>query len=191
MKAIGITGSFAAGKSFLLNYLAGAGYKTFSADEFVSNLYKDDIIKHKILNILPTLKIFDKAKIAYIIYNNEEERKNLQRFIHPFVVKAIKNFKSENKEKNFIFAEVPLLFESNFEQYFDFIITTYCSEESRLERAKSRKGFNMDIYKRIEQIQLPQNVKLKKSDFIINSEVKLVEFEIQIENLLEKLKCLS
>lgn len=188
MIAVAITGSFASGKSFMLDYLATKGFKTFSADELVKNLYNDYEIQTEVLKLLPTLPSFDKQKIAQIIYNDEAARKMLQNFIHPFVVEGIKSFKNTNISTEVIFAEIPLLFEANLEQYFDFMVVTFCSEESRLERAKNRKGFNQEIYNKIEQIQLPQSEKIKKANFVLNTDVNLIELEKQIIKLLEKLQ---
>jgi len=89
MICVGITGSYASGKSVVLHYLATLGFSTFSADEYIKDLYQDTKIQNKILSLLPELKIFDKRKIAELIYNNDLARSKLQNFIHPFVVSTI------------------------------------------------------------------------------------------------------
>lgn len=186
MISIGITGSLASGKSFVLHYLASMGFHTFSADEFVKQLYEDHEIQSQILNLMPELKIFDKIEIARLIYHNHRLRKKLQDFIHPFVINALLSFKENNKNDRFIFAEIPLLFESNFECYFNLIVTTFCSEESRLDRARIRSNFDQQIYDFIKTIQLPQDYKIKKADFAINTDTNLIEFESQVWQLIEK-----
>ena len=186
MIAIGITGSFASGKSFVLNYLSSMKFHIFSADEFVKNLYKDQFIQQQILNLIPELKVFDKIEIAKLIYHNEKIRERLQNFIHPLVIEALLAFKQQNKDDLLLFAEIPLLFESHFECYFDLIVTTFCSEQSRLERAKMRVNFDQQIYDHIETIQLPQDYKIKKANFVINTDINLIELESQIRKLIQK-----
>jgi dephospho-CoA kinase len=41
MKSVAMTGSFASGKSFVLKYLEKIGYKIFSCDDYVKQLYLD------------------------------------------------------------------------------------------------------------------------------------------------------
>ncbi|WP_342267342.1 dephospho-CoA kinase [Candidatus Tisiphia endosymbiont of Empis tessellata] len=189
MIAVGITGSYASGKTFVLNYLANLGFITFSADEYVKNLYEESEIQNMVLNLLPDLKSFDKRKIAELIYANDLARNKLQNFIHPFVVESLFLFKQQNSKSEITFAEIPLLFEAGFDQYFDFYVTTFCSEESRLKRAMSREAFNLTAYNKIAQIQLPQQIKIEKADFVINTDVNLVDLDKQITQLIEKLKC--
>ncbi|MCC8483413.1 MAG: dephospho-CoA kinase [Rickettsia endosymbiont of Labidopullus appendiculatus] len=74
MICVGITGSYASGKTFVLNYLADLGFMTFSADEYIKELYKELSIQNIILNLLPDLKIFDKRKIAELISVNDLSR---------------------------------------------------------------------------------------------------------------------
>ena len=65
-----ITGSFRSGKTFLLNHLSSLGFKIFSSDAYVSELYLDPEIQKQILELLPDLKIFDKLEIAKLIFSN-------------------------------------------------------------------------------------------------------------------------
>ncbi|HJD57484.1 MULTISPECIES: dephospho-CoA kinase [unclassified Candidatus Tisiphia] len=189
MICVGITGSYASGKTFVLNYLDDLGFMTFSADEYIKELYKELSIQNIILNLLPDLKIFDKRKIAELIYVNDLSRSKLQNFIHPFVVEGLSLFKWQNNDSEITFAEIPLLFEAGFDKYFDFYVTTFCSEESRLKRAMSREGFSLTTYNKIAQIQLSQQIKIAKADFVINTDVNIVDLDKQITQLIQKLKC--
>ncbi|MFY9590028.1 dephospho-CoA kinase [Rickettsia endosymbiont of Halotydeus destructor] len=189
MLAIGITGSYASGKTFVLDYLASKGYKTFSADEFVKNLYKNIEIQNQILQLLPSLKIFDRTEISELIYNDDNARQKLQDFIYPLLIKELIFFKQQNKTAKFIFAEIPLLFEANFEIYFDFNVTIFCSEKTRIKRAASRSSFNLQIYTKIEKIQLSQREKIARADFAINSDRDMLDLEKQIIQLIKKLEC--
>jgi len=186
MIAVGITGSYSSGKSFVLNYLSSMQFKTFSADAFVGKLYQDKKNQNQVLDVLNLTKPFSKVKIAKLIYNNGIAREKLQNFIYPLVREAIEVFKQENRSEKIIFAEIPMLFESNFKKYFNFIVTTVCSEESRLERAKGRGFFDQKIYYKLQEIQLAPFVKMEMSDFIVNTDVNMVELEAQITKLIIK-----
>lgn len=64
MLAIGITGSYASGKTFILDYLAEKGYKTFCADRCIKELYQDLSVQTQILKLLPELESFNIGKSA-------------------------------------------------------------------------------------------------------------------------------
>ena len=188
MKNIAITGSFAVGKTFILSFLKSAGFKVFSCDEYLNNLYLDPVFQQKIVTIIPEMGVFNKKYIIKQIYTDNKIRNSLESFIHPIVKKAIKNFEQKYLEENLIFTEVPLLFESNFESNFFKIICVYCSEIIRLKRAQSKKYFNKDVFNKIKDIQLSQEVKKYKSDFLINSDQDLNQIKVNINQIIKEIK---
>jgi len=189
MLAIGITGSYASGKTFILDYLAEKGYKTFCADRCIKELYQDLTLQDDILKLLPELEFFDLGKISNLIYNDDSAREKLQNFIYPLLINKLILFKKENSDSKFVFAEIPLLYEAKFDKYFDFVVTIHCSEEIRMQRAVTRSLFNMEIYNKIKQIQLSQENKIAKADFAINSGVDMLNLETQITKLIKDLEC--
>jgi dephospho-CoA kinase len=185
MKSIAITGSFASGKSFVLKYLEKLGYKIFSCDEYVKQLYLDSNIQAELINIFDKIGTnFDKKKLAEFVFNDNEQRKKLEKYIHPKVIEGINKFKDEYNNENIIFTEVPLLFETGFNDYFDYSICVYCDEDSRKKKAKMRNDFNLEIYNKIKNIQLPQKVKKKLANFQINTDM---DIEFQISKIIDKL----
>ncbi|ALN40953.1 dephospho-CoA kinase [Rickettsia rhipicephali] len=189
MLAIGITGSYAAGKTFMLDYLAEKGYKTFCADRCIKELYQDVVLQTQILKLLPEIESFNIGKMSNLIYNNDLARKKLQNFIYPLLIDKLILFKKENANSKFGFAEIPLLYEAKFDKYFDFVVTIYCSEEIRMQRAITRSSFDIEIYNKIKEIQLSQESKIAKADFAINSGVDMLDLEKQIAKLIKNLEC--
>lgn len=189
MLAIGITGSYASGKTFILDYLAKKGYKTFCADRCIKELYQNSKIQADILKLWPELESFNIGKISSIIYNHDLAREKLQNFIYPMLIDKLIQFKQENINSKFGFAEIPLLYEANFDKYFDFVVTVHCSENIRMQRAITRSSFDIAIYNKIKEIQLSQESKVAKADFAINSGVDMLDLEKQINNLITKLEC--
>ena len=182
MRNIAVTGSFASGKTYVINCIKNLGYKVFSCDDYVKLLYQDRRITNQIEKEIKGLKVFDKAKLAEIIYNDAKMRKKLENIVHPLVRNGIKDFEFDNQNENLVFTEVPLLFESGFNEYFSKVICVFCLEETRWERAKLRKIKDFDSFEKIKKIQLPQEVKMARSDFVINSEVDVEEKIIEIIN---------
>lgn len=184
MKNIAVTGSFASGKSFVINQIKKMGYKVFSCDDYVRTLYQDVQVQALAIKEINGLNIFEKSKLADIIFNNDLMRKKLENIIHPMVRAGIKKFEQDNIKENLIFTEVPLLYESGFDKYFAHVICVYCSEEMRLARALNRGVKNIEIFEKIKTIQLPQEAKIKLTPYIIDSEK---EIEGQIEDIIRKI----
>ena len=178
MKSVAITGSFASGKSFVLKYLEKIGYNIFSCDDYVKQLYLDANIREDLLKFIDKMgKFFDKKRLIEIIYNDDSQRKKLENYIHPKVREGINDFKNKYADEQIIFVEVPLLFETEFNTYFDYSICVYCNEENREKRAKKRGNFNLEIYNKIKNIQLSQEEKKKLADFQVNTDEN-IEFQI-------------
>lgn len=188
MKNIAITGSFASGKSFVLSCAKGLGYKVFSCDDFIREAYKNINLQNLVISQIKGLDVFDKKKLSNIIYNNPEAKKKLESIIHPIVRLGIKSFEEENKNQVIIFTEVPLLFESNFDKHFTCSVCVYCSEETRLQRAKKRGICDINLYNKIKSAQLSQDEKKKRADFTINSDTSQKEIEKSLKDIIREIE---
>lgn len=188
MVNIAITGSFASGKSFVLNCAKKLGYKVFSCDDFVKEIYKDVSFQNKIVDEFKELKIFDKKELSKIIYDDSKVRKRLESIIHPIVREGIKKFEELHKDKELLFTEVPLLFESKFDKYFSYSICTFCNEETRLLRAKKRGVIDLNLYEKIKIVQMDQEEKKKKANFIIDTQLDQKEIEKILNNIIKQVK---
>ena len=177
MHNIAITGSFASGKSFILNCLSSMGYKIFSCDEYIKKLYENISIQELVENTIEGLGKFNKQNLAKIIYEKKESRQQLEKIIHPKVRFAIKEFEENNQEEDFIFTEVPLLFEFGFNEYFSYNICVFCSEKTRVSRANARGIVDPEIFEKIKQIQFSQDEKKNRADFIVDSEQEKEKIE--------------
>ena len=187
MENIAIAGSFASGKSFVLNCIKSMDYMVFSCDDFIREAYKDAKLQDIVVSKIEGLEVFDKKKLSKIIYDNPQSRKELESIIHPIVGSGIRKFEEINKNQKFIFTEVPLLFESNFDEYFSYSICVYCLEETRWQRAKERGIRSIDLYNKIKLVQLDQEEKKRKSDFAINSDTNQREIKKSLEKIIKKI----
>jgi len=188
MHNIAITGSFASGKTFVLDYLYSIGHEVFSCDDYVKELYENIAIQELIESSIEGLGKFNKPNLAKIIYNNKTLRETLENIVHPMVRGAIKEFEQKNIDKNFIFTEVPLLFETGFNKYFSYNICVFCSEDTRILRAKARGFFDPIIFEKIKEIQLSQEEKKNRADFILDSEQKKEIIEKELNKIMNNIK---
>lgn len=191
MSVIGLTGGIASGKSTVSKKLIELGAVIVDADLISREVVnKGEHVWHKIIEyfgqsiLLPSGQINRKA-LANIIFNNEEARLNLNRLTHPEILKRskerIKYFQEKGKEP--IIFDVPLLIESGAYNMVDKIWVVYCTKATQIQRLMARNGLSQaEAIKRVES-QMPLEEKLRFADEIINTEGSLSETEARVEEL--------
>ena len=80
-----------------------------------------------------------------------------------------------------------MLFEANFNHFFDYIILVTADKNIRLTRAVQRKNINLSQIKKRMALQLSDKEKMKSSNFIIINNNNKNELKIQFEKILKKL----
>ncbi|MBL6770928.1 MAG: dephospho-CoA kinase [Rhizobiales bacterium] len=174
MIKIGLTGSIASGKSYVLNLFSDLyNIPIFSSDECVKELYKSndqlkDFVKKHILEKDEEL---NKTNISEKVFNNKEKLLKLEKFIHPLVKLARDRFIEQEKENNskIVIVEVPLLFEKNLENDFDFIILVKTSSDLQEKRVLERPNMTAELFSKIKKKQLPNKQKEERSHFVIDN----------------------
>lgn len=152
-KKIAITGGIGSGKSFVLRYIADLGYPTFSCDEIYKDIIDTEEYVNKIATVFPTCvenQILDRKKLSNIVFGDEKKLKILNSIAHPLIMRELLGKMSACPQSK-VFAEVPLLFEGNFEVLFDEVILVKRSLQERIEAIKIRdKLSSPEIYARIQ-----------------------------------------
>lgn len=190
MKRIAITGNIASGKSVVQSFLVEKGYKVLDTDD----------VSHEILNIknAPLYEAFkdydvfengefSRVKVGQLIFSDKAARKKITSIMYPQISERIEKFFVENCDEKFIFVGIPLLFESGMQNLFDKIIFVYADDEIRLERLLKRNNYSLEHAKARINSQMPQNQKIKQSNYVINNNGTLEEFKAAFEILLAKL----
>ena len=188
MIKIGILGDIGSGKSFIAKAFR---YPVFNADEEVSKLYKTDkktFIKLK--KILPKHILsypINKKEVSKAILSNNSNLKKLVKIVHPQIRKKMKFFLKKNKSKKLVVLDIPLLLENKINQEKDILIFVHSKKTEILKRLKKRNGFDINLYKKFQNIQLPLDYKKNKSDFIINNDFTKKSVKKSIKLILNKI----
>ena len=184
---IGITGSFGTGKSLVGEILEELGVTVVDTDEIVRNILKikdnvtrkiQDEFGESVINI-KTDEYIDRKALARLVFNDDSKRKKLESIIHPEVNKILDSFILQNKDKSIIAVLIPLLFECKLEDLYDEIWCVICKNEIQIERL-IKKGFTQEDIKLRINSQLPPDIKIKKSDFVIDNSDIVNETKKQI-----------
>ena len=88
--------------------------------------------------------------------------------VHPYVADEFNSWIQEQDSKYIIY-ESAIIFENQAEDFFDKIICVTASEEEVISRIMKRNDFSVDKIKSIINKQLPNDAKVQKSDYVIES----------------------
>ena len=184
---IGLTGGIASGKTTILNFIKKQNIPTHDSDVIVRSLYKSP--SKELINLLDSIglskaikqKKIKKNIIKNEILNNKKKLKKLEKFIHKKVKLSRDKFIKKNKKlrKKLIVLDIPLLFENKLESICDYILLAYCPLKIRIARALRRKDMNKKNLKSFIKLQMPDRIKIIKSDFIINTHIPKTQSNIQ------------
>ena len=187
IRKIAITGSIGSGKSVVCQYLRDKGYDVFDCDEENSKLLQKNKKGYKaVKNVFPECFIddeLDKKLLADIVFNDFEKKKILEMIMHPLILDEL------NKRKdNPLIAEVPLLFEAGWDQYFDSNLLIVTDMDIVVERSLERGLSKKEIEKRMEN-QMPVEEKIKRADKIIYNNGSLSMLYSLVDQWLESIIC--
>ena len=195
MKKIAITGQIGTGKSVLLNQFKFLGYKTYSSDQMVKDLYaKDKHIINEIRKLNP--KLILNKKIRFDELSNEAFKEprfllKLEKIIHPRLHHIRSRIIKENQinrniNRNIIVFEVPLLFEKKLQNDFDLVILLKCQNYLQIERVLKRENMNKEKFENINKRFISERKKIILSDYVINSGIGRNHTMSKIKELIKK-----
>ncbi len=186
---IAITGGIGSGKSALCEIIKKLGYPVYSCDEICRDLYKSQRVLRGIKKIFPTavsgkfILSADKKAISSLSFNNDENYNKLSSYLQPLIIKKL--FKLLDKEKGVCFAEVPLLFECNYQNDFDKVIVVLRDFSSRAESVNSRSGLSLEEVSLIAKRQVAYEKLDLSSYLVVLNNGSLEDLEKKTKELIE------
>ena len=191
MISIAIVGNIASGKSTVENVLRKKGYKVFDSDIIAHEVLDD--LSEKILEAFKDYDISEngrisRQKLGALVFDDKNLKEKLENIIHPEIKVRIKKIFEENKLEKYIFVSIPLLFEVGWRNLFDKILFIYTEDKIRLNRLMQRNNFTKDEALARIKSQLPQEEKVKVSDFIINNNHSIDVLQKYIERFIIQLE---
>jgi len=188
MIRIAIIGDIGSGKSYVAKQF---GYPVFNADNEVAKLYKKSRKCYKKLKkVLPkhiTSFPVKKNKLSEAILNNQKNLKKIIRIVHPEIRLKMKNFSKKNVDKKFVVLDIPLLIENKINKKSDILIFVEATKKEINKRLNKRSNFNPQAIKTFRNIQLPVEIKKRKSHFIIKNNFKKNLVKKNVKKLIKKI----
>ena len=191
MLKIGITGGIGSGKSYVCQILEKMGYAIFYSDlEAKKLMIQNKELIQQIKNIIGEHAYLDnelnKPIIRNFLFQNEVNKEKLNSLIHPFVYQEFEKWAS-SIQKEIVFNESALLFETDSYKRFNKTILVTAPEEIRIERLIKRDSLSIEEIKKRFNAQLNDSIKSKKADYIIENDDKKLIIP-QINKMLEQIR---
>ena len=188
MIKIGIVGNVGCGKSYVAKQF---GFPVFDADVEVTKIYKKNkTCFNRLRNKLPKhISSFPvkKKELGKAIIDNQTNLKKIIKIVHPIVRTNMNNFFKKNKNKKIVVLDIPLLMENKINKK-NYILVFVDAEKKEIQkRLKKRPNYNPKIFNKLKKLQLPLEIKKRKSDFVVINNFKSSSVKKNVKVLKNKI----
>lgn len=167
---IGLTGSIATGKTTVANIIKSLKHKVVDADALIKEIYAQsdtlEFIKEQSADFIDGERVnFPRLRESF--FQDKQLKEKVTNYLY-LKLPDIMRSKISNDDQ-YIFYDVPLLFENQLENYLDITIAVYCTESQQLERLLKRDRISSDLALKMISSQISIEEKKSKADFTIEN----------------------
>ena len=197
MIKVGLTGSIAVGKSFVLSLLANLGCHVLDADATAR-----DVVAPGTSGLIAVVEAFgnqvlkedaslDRAKLGEIVFADEAKRLQLNSILHPFIIEAqdeqIRAWEKDDP-KGIAVVDAALMIESGSYRRFDKLVVVHWRPEVQFERLMKRDGLSREDAAHRIAAQMSQDEKKKYADYLIDTSDGQESAREQTEAVLQQIE---
>ena len=178
MLRVGLTGSIAVGKSFVVSVFQELGCATFDADK-IAHLAMEpgrpafqEIVREFGNDVLDAEGRIDRVKLGTIVFADEFKRRQLNAIVHPRVIEEQDRLLREAEVRDprgIAIIDAALMIESGGYRRFDKVIVVFCDREEQVERLMRRNQIPRDDAERRIAAQMSSDEKRRYADFEIDT----------------------
>lgn len=175
MPILGITGGVATGKTTFSHELQPRlGADLFDSDGCARELLASDpgvrseVAQHFGASVFASDGAVDRARLREAVFRDESERLALQQILHPRIRAQWTSLaRSARIARQWLIVDIPLLFETNAEHFFDTIAVVASSREVQRRRLLERRALDERMAAAIVAAQLDLTCKIEKSHHVV------------------------
>lgn len=189
---LGVTGSYATGKSTVSAMLRRLGAAVIDADKIARELVRPGQAAYKEIarifgkGVLKKNKQIDRQALGQMVFGNERLLKRLDRALHPRIIAAIRENIRTCRSK-VVVLDAPLLLEAGLGPIADKLIVVVAAKTKQIQRAREKTRLSApQICRRIEA-QIPLEEKAAMADFIIDNNSTPENTKKQVAQIWRKL----
>ena len=200
MLKVGLTGSIAVGKSYVLETLRELGAFVLDADQTAREVVARGskglalIVEKFGAEVLTETGELDRARMGAIVFSDERARQLLNSIVHPLVFEAQNEWLAEKERENergIAVIDAALMIESSGYKRFTKLIVVWCEPEIQLQRLMLRNNLSEDEARKRIRAQMPQEEKKLYADFLIDSSAGFEDTRRQTIEVFEQLRLLT
>ena len=189
---VGLTGGIGSGKSVAGDFFIELGIDVIDADHVSKNILDDNesakklFLEHFGEKFIDKNNNVDRALLRDEIFKNEDKKEALESIIHPLVREEIFNF-IENSNSVYKIIMVPLIYETNSQDFYDKIVVVDCKEENQIIRASKRDNKTKNDIINIMKNQASSDERISIADEVIKNDSSLDDLKKQVIKVHQKL----
>lgn len=197
MLRVGLTGSIAVGKSFVCDVFRELGCHVLDADQTARDVVRKGTLGLKKVvrefgeGILTESGELDRAKMAAIVFADEERRLLLNSIIHPLIFEGQNAWLAEREKEDprgIAIVDAALMIESGGYKRYDKLVVVWCEPDIQLQRLRLRNDLPETEAKKRIAAQMPQDEKKRYADLLIDTSNGFEDTRRQVGEVFEKLK---
>lgn len=191
-KKIGLTGVMGAGKSSIIRLAKEEQIAVLDCDEINRELLKKGNKGYQALTeafskaLLDQNGCLDTKKMSDLIFSDMQKKAQAEAILHPLIRQEIKQYCDECSDK-VVIIEVPLLFESHWEAFFDELWVVACDQDLLLKRLSAYRSIEAQEALRRMKHQLTQAEKCARADVILYNNGSIDELRKQLRRELKRI----
>lgn len=181
---VGITGSIGMGKTTVSLEVTKQNYPVWQADEVVHTLYKKGNQGYKIIqDFIPEVAIgpcINRELLSKVLLKEPSLINKIEAALKPIITEKRRVFLQQNRNKKFVFLDIPLLFETNSDDWLDCVIVVTAPFSVQKKRVLSRENMTEEKFLFLLSRQISNEEKIIKADFVINTNC---EYELMVSDI--------
>jgi dephospho-CoA kinase len=166
---VGLTGNIASGKSAVVDVWRSLGAHIIDADILAREAIAPGTPGHE--RVFDKFGTVDRAQLRDIVFRDAARRAELEQIIHPEVARLRAEQEARLLEQGVtvVVNDIPLLFEANLQDQFDFIVLVEAPRAVRVARIVEKRGIPRDAAERMVDAQMPSELKHEGADMVIDN----------------------
>lgn len=173
---LGVTGGIATGKSTVVDVFRKAGVPIVDGDLIAREIVEPGKPALKALvaafgEEILTEDRLNRKKLGEIVFNDPAKRQLLDRLLDGYLRGAITaQIEDAAKTAPLVVADIPLLYEADYQQYMDQVAVVYIPKELQLTRLMQRDHLTKEAALQRMKSQLSIEEKRQKADFLFDNQ---------------------
>lgn len=190
---LGITGGIATGKSTVVHFLRQQGFPVVDGDMIARQVVEPNtlglaaVVETFGADILQEDSTLNRKKLGSLIFSDDRKREQLNAILGPIIrLEILRQIDDYKTHSSLVIADIPLLFESHYEDVMDQVAVVYIPEEIQEQRLMVRDQLTKEEAKQRIKSQMPIEEKKQLADIVFDNQGSQLETQQQVEKWLKE-----